>query len=52
MKQITREKVKDVRVACPWLIKKFVTHTPNSTKAQELGTTPFDIKGVVELNSC
>ena len=29
MKWITREKVKVDRVACPWLIRKFVERMPN-----------------------
>lgn len=54
MKWITREKVKVDRVACPWLIKKFIDpqaefiFVPASqveAKARELGATPFDIKG-------
>ncbi len=54
MKWITREKVKVDRVACPWLIRKFVD--PDAvfifapaeevvSKATELGATPFDVKG-------
>ena len=52
MKWITREKVKVDRVACPWLIKKFVDPQAEfifvpavqvSAKAGELGATPFDI---------
>src|SRR5262245_58763910 len=54
MKWITREKVKVDRVACPWLIKKFVDPqaefifvpaTEVEAKARELGATPFDIEG-------
>jgi hypothetical protein len=54
MKWITRERVKVDRVACPWLIKKFVDpqaefiFVPASeagAKARELGATPFDIEG-------
>ena len=54
MKWITRERVKVDRVACPWLIKKFVDpqaefiFAPASevaAKALELGATPFDIDG-------
>jgi hypothetical protein len=54
MKWITREKVKVDRVACPWLIKRFVDQTPEfifvpadqvETKARELGATPYDIEG-------
>jgi hypothetical protein len=54
MKWITREKVKVDRVACPWLIRKFIdpqaefifvpAHEVES-KARELGATPFDIDG-------
>ena len=54
MKWITREKVKVDRVACPWLIKKFVD--PQAVfifvpadqvegKARELGAIPYDIEG-------
>jgi hypothetical protein len=54
MKWITREKVKVDRVACPWLIKKFVDSQAEfifvsanqvEAKARELGATPFDIGG-------
>lgn len=54
MKWITREKVKVDRVACPWLIKKFVDPEAEflfvpvaevAAKAKELGATPFDIEG-------
>jgi hypothetical protein len=54
MKWITREKVKVDRVACPWLIKKFVDpqaefiFVPTNeveARAHELGATPFDIDG-------
>ena len=54
MKWITREKVKVDRVACPWLIKKFVDpqaefiFVPENqveSRAKELGATPFDING-------
>jgi len=54
MKWITREKVKVDRVACPWLIKKFVdTHAEFvfvpanqvEAKVRELGATPYDIQG-------
>jgi len=55
MKWITREKVKVDRVACPWLIRKFVD--PNAeflfvpadqvlAEARQLGATPFDVPGV------
>ena len=54
MKWITREKVKVDRVACPWLIKRFidpeaeflfVTMNEVASRAAELGATPFDIEG-------
>ncbi len=54
MKWITREKVKVDRVACPWLIRKFVDpeaeflFVPASqvaSRAVEIGATPFDIEG-------
>src|SRR5256886_3429349 len=54
MKWITREKVKVDRVACPWLIKKFVDPQAEfifvpanqvEAKARELGATPYDIEG-------
>ncbi|MCW5554431.1 MAG: chromate resistance protein [Verrucomicrobiae bacterium] len=54
MKWITREKVKVDRVACPWLIQKFVDSEAEfifvpanqvENKARELGATPFDIEG-------
>ncbi len=55
MKWITREHVKVDRVACPWLIKKFVDSDaefyfvpPDQViaEAQRLNATPFDIPGV------
>ncbi len=55
MKWITRERVKVDRVACPWLIKKFVDKdaefyfVPADTvmeEAERLGATPYDVKGV------
>lgn len=54
MKWITREKIKVDRVACPWLIRKFIDPQAEfffvpvgevGTKAQALGATPFDIDG-------
>src|SRR5436853_745992 len=55
MKWITRERVKVDRVACPWLIKKFID--PNAeflfvpaeevmTVAEREGAVPYDVKGV------
>jgi hypothetical protein len=55
MKWITRERVKVDRVACPWLIKKFVDKHAEFffvpadkifAEAQRLGAAPFDVKGV------
>jgi len=55
MKWITRERVKVDRVACPWLIKKFVDPDAEfifvpadkvMAEAERLGATPFDVKGV------
>jgi len=54
MKWITREKVKVDRVACPWLIQKFIDPQAEfifvpehqvETKARELDATPYDIEG-------
>jgi hypothetical protein len=54
MKWITREKVKVDRVACPWLIKKFIDPQAEfifvpadqvAANARELGATAFDIEG-------
>jgi hypothetical protein len=54
MKWITREHVKVDRVACPWLIKKFVDPEAEfifvpanqvEAKGRELGATPYDIEG-------
>lgn len=54
MKWITRENVKVDRVACPWLIKKFIDpeaefiFVPSEIlllRAQELHATPFDVPG-------
>ena len=54
MKWITRERVKVDRVACPWLIKKFIDSQAEflfvpaaevAARATELGATPFDIEG-------
>jgi|SRR5579863_1388562 len=55
MKWITREKVKVDRVACPWLIKKFVDPAAEflfvpADKVMEIaqreGASPFDVAGV------
>jgi hypothetical protein len=55
MKWITRERVKVDRVACPWLIRKFVDKQAEfffvpadkvMDEARRLGATPFDVKDV------
>ncbi len=55
MKWITRERVKVDRVACPWLIKKFVDETAGfyfvpaeqvTQEAKRIGAIPFDVPDV------
>jgi hypothetical protein len=55
MKWVTRERVKVDRVACPWLIRKFIDpqaeflFVPEMQvleEAEREGATPFDVKGV------
>src|ERR1700675_3114640 len=55
MKWITREKVKVDRVACPWLIKKFVDKDAEfifvptdkvTDEAKRHGAIPYDVKNV------
>src|SRR5262245_1906311 len=55
MKWITRHRPKVDRIACPWLIKRFVDRDaefiyvpPDQVKqrAQELGAIPYDVDGV------
>jgi hypothetical protein len=55
MKWITRERPKIDRIACPWLIRRFIDPEaefvfapPSDVKAlaAELGATPYDIEGV------
>jgi hypothetical protein len=55
MKWITREKARVDRIACPWLIRKFVDPAAQflyvpAEKVQEVarkeGATPFDVPGV------
>jgi hypothetical protein len=55
MKWITRERPKIDRVACPWLIKRFIDRdaeflfVPTSdvlVRAAETGAIPFDVEGV------
>ncbi len=54
MKWITRERPKIDRIACPWLIRRFIEadaefiYVPAEqvfTAAKETGTTPYDIPG-------
>lgn len=54
MKWITRENVKVDRVACPWLIRKFIDPQAEflfvpvaevEAKAKQLGATAFDVEG-------
>src|SRR5438552_1821252 len=55
MKWVTRENVQVDRVACPWLIKKFVDPKAEflfvpvdqvMTVAEREGAIPYDVKGV------
>jgi hypothetical protein len=55
MKGITRERVKVDRVACPWLIKKFVDQEAEFVfvpadqvmeEAKRLGAVPYDVRDV------
>ena len=55
MKWITRERPKIDRLACPWLIRRFIDpqaeiiYVPENEvlgQAEALGATPFDIPGV------
>lgn len=55
MKWITRKRPKIDRVACPWLIARFIDDEPEFIfvpaaevvkKAKELAATPYDIEGV------
>lgn len=55
MKWITRERPKIDRIACPWLIKRFIDATAEiiyvpyaavSTEAARLGAIPFDVPDV------
>src|SRR2546430_14952241 len=55
MKWITRERVKVDRVACPWLIRKFIDPDAEflfgpveevMTVAEREGAVPYDMKGV------
>lgn len=55
MRWITRERPKIDRVACPWLVARFIDSQPEflfvpaaevTARARELGAIPFDIEGV------
>jgi len=55
MKWVTRERPKIDRIACPWLIARFIDHSPEflfvpaaevTATAQNTGAIPFDIPGV------
>lgn len=55
MKWITRERPKIDRIACPWLVSRFVDESPEfiyvpgddvMRLAQETGATPYDVPGV------
>ena len=55
MRWITREHPKIDRIACPWLIARFIDDAPEFhfappadvlPRAESLGATPFDIEGV------
>ncbi len=55
MKWITRERPKIDRIACPWLIARFIDKSPEflyvptedvMKVAKETGATPYDIPGV------
>lgn len=55
MKWVTRERPKIDRIACPWLIAKFIDDEPEFLYvpsgdvlmvAQQTGATPYDIPGV------
>jgi hypothetical protein len=55
MKWVTRERPKIDRIACPWLIERFIDQTPEFLYvpagdvirvARETGATPYDVPGV------
>ena len=55
MKWVTREKARVDRIACPWLISRFIGAGPTflfvcalqvTTVAEREGTVPYDIPGV------
>jgi hypothetical protein len=55
MKWITRERPKIDRIACPWLVARFIDSSPEflyvpaaevMTQAERWGATPYDVPGV------
>ena len=55
MKWVTRERPKIDRVACPWLISRFIDEEPEflfvppgevATVARQTGAVPYDVEGV------
>jgi hypothetical protein len=55
MKWVTRERPKIDRIACPWLIARFIDRQPEFLYvptdqvlrvAEETGTVPYDVPGV------
>jgi hypothetical protein len=55
MKWITRERPKIDRIACPWLVQRFIDKEPEflyvpadrvMAEAERTGATPFDVPGV------
>jgi hypothetical protein len=55
MRWITRERPKIDRVACPWLIARFIDSSPEFifvppsdvlSEAEKEGATPYDVEGV------
>jgi hypothetical protein len=55
MKWITRERPKIDRIACPWLVARFIDESPEFLYvpagdvmriARETGATPYDVPGV------
>src|SRR5512134_1436322 len=55
MRWLTRARPKIDRIACPWLIKRFIDADAEfyfvppdevQARARELGATPFDVQGV------
>lgn len=55
MRWVTRERPKVDRIACPWLIARFIDREPEflfvppadvARVAKETGATPFDVEGV------